>query len=234
MTGAHPGPEGAGRVVAVCLAAAAVQVDMGRRTASTGIAKVPVNGSVEVRAPGDRRHGAGSGLVGDVVVDHRDHGGDDQAVYAYAQEDLDHFAALMGRSLTPGVFGENLTTVGVDVSGAVVGERWRVGATLELVVRSPRIPCGVFRAWMGQPGWLKMFTDEGLPGTYLAVAVPGQVQAGDSVIVTHRPRHGVRISDLYRASMGEPERWPDLLARASDDLDETTRQTAAEAMGRLS
>jgi MOSC domain-containing protein YiiM len=125
---------------------------------ATGIDKRPVTHPMEVRAPGPR--GTGSGLVGDDICDHRHHGGDDQAIYAYAREDLDRWAELLGRPLANGVFGENLTTLGVDVTGAVIGERWRIGDDVVGEVSLPRIPCGVFRTWMGERQWVKRFTAE--------------------------------------------------------------------------
>src|SRR5262245_65582031 len=68
------------------------------------------------------------GLTGDEVADHRHHGGVDQAVYAYAREDLDWWADQLGRALRDGQFGESLTLAGVGVTGTGVGERWRGGA----------------------------------------------------------------------------------------------------------
>ena len=87
----------------------------------------------------------------------RNHGGPDQAVYAYAREDLD-LEAELGRPLENGVFGENLTTEGLDVNGALIGERWRIGPDVILEVSRPRIPCGTFQGWMAQGDWIKRFT----------------------------------------------------------------------------
>src|SRR5215469_12713438 len=98
----------------------------GKAVGLTGIDKRPVAGPVRVSAPA--RRGAGEvGLAGDRAYDVQHHGGPDQAVYAYAREDLDVWQAELGRRLPSGVFGENLTTAGIDVSGALVGERWRIG-----------------------------------------------------------------------------------------------------------
>src|SRR5579875_2384642 len=101
--------------------------DLGR----SGIGKTPTTQAVRVRAPGPKGSG-GSGLVGDAVADLRHHGGDEQAVYAYAREDLDWWERELGRELPDGFFGENLTTRGVDVTGTLVGERWRIGDELLL------------------------------------------------------------------------------------------------------
>lgn len=195
-----------------------------RGVALTGIEKVPTAEPVLVRAPGSKLDGLGSGLVGDVVCDRRNHGGDTQAVYAYAREDLDHWASVLGRTLPGGVFGENLTTAGVDVNGAVIGERWRIGDELELVVTVPRIPCGTFRGWIAERGWLQTFTRAARPGTYLSVARPGPVRAGDPVTVVHRPAHGVTVAHVFRAITLEPELLPSILA--ADELEEETKEMA--------
>jgi MOSC domain-containing protein YiiM len=178
---------------------------------STGIDKRPVEGPVAVTAPGPKGDGA-VGLAGDRVYDVRHHGGTDQAVYAYAREDLDGWAAELGVALRNGVFGENLTTEGIAVNDALIGEHWRVGADVVLEVSCPRIPCGTFQGWLGRRGWIKRFTEAALPGTYLRVIEPGDVQAGDPVTVVHRPDHDVTVAMTFRGLMLEPELAPKLLA----------------------
>lgn len=212
----------AGAVLSVNLARLRPNPDK-REVAMTGIEKIPTSESVLVRAPGSKSGGLGSGLVGDVVGDRANHGGDTQAVYAYAREDLDHWESVLGRTLPGGVFGENLTTTGLDVSGAVIGERWRIGA-LELQVSVPRIPCGTFRAWIAERGWLRTFTLAAMPGTYLSVVSPGHVRAGDPITVMHRPEHGVTVSQVFRAITLEPELLPSILA--ADELPDEAKESA--------
>jgi MOSC domain-containing protein YiiM len=170
----------------------------------TAIDKRRVDGPVEVRAPGSKKAGLGSGLVGDAICDRRHHGGDDQAVYAYAREELDSWAVVLGRRLDNGCFGENLTTAGLDVTGARIGERWQIGSALILEVSSPRIPCRTFAGWLGERGWVKRFTHEGRPGAYLRVIEPGPVRSGDAIEVVDRPAHDVTIGVVFRALTGEP------------------------------
>jgi len=220
--------EASGRVLSVNLARVRPNPDtrdaaMIGIEAMTGIEKIPTSEPVLVRAPGTRGEGLGSGLVGDVVCDRRNHGGDTQAVYAYAREDLDHWESVLGRTLPAGVFGENLTTMGVDVSGAVIGERWRIGE-VELQVTFPRTPCGTFRAWIAERGWLRTFTVAAIPGTYLSVVSPGQVSAGDPVTVIHRPTHGVTVAHVFRAITREPNLLPSILA--ADELPEEIKELA--------
>jgi MOSC domain-containing protein YiiM len=158
----------------------------------TAIDKRAVSRRVRVRPATD----GGVGLDGDRVVDVRHHGGADQAVYAYAVEDLRWWAGALGRELPPGTFGENLTTEELDVSGALIGERWQVGGTgVVLEVTYPRIPCATFQGRMGEPAWVRRFTERGAPGAYLRVVAEGDVGAGDHVEVVHRPDHGVTVAD---------------------------------------
>lgn len=191
---------------------------------STGIDKQPTDGPVEVRAPGSKVDGLGSGLVGDFIGDHRHHGGDDQAVYAYAMEDLQWWADDLGMTLSAGWFGENFTTTGLDVNGARIGERWRVGGAVVLQVSEPRIPCGTFRGWIDRPGWLKTFTSAVRPGAYLRVLKPGSVQGGDPVEVTYRPDHEVTVAMVFRALTTEPSLLPRILE--APDLADETREMA--------
>ncbi|MEW2133395.1 MOSC domain-containing protein [Streptomyces sp. NPDC005435] len=176
----------------------------------TGIDKRPVDGPVRVTAPGPKGVG-GSGLAGDTVCDLRHHGGDDQAVYAFAREDLDEWERELGRPLANGCFGENLTMDGVEVSGAVIGERWRIGPELVLEVTSGRIPCRTFQGHLDERGWVKRFTRKAATGAYLRVIEPGEVRAGDAVEILHRPEHGVTAALQFRAVTTERELLPRLL-----------------------
>jgi MOSC domain-containing protein YiiM len=177
----------------------------------TGINKQPVSGPVMVTAPGPKGTGA-VGLAGDRVYDVAHHGGGDQAVYAYAREDLNKWAAELARPLDNGVFGENFTTEGLDVNGALIGERWRIGAGVLLEVCCPRIPCGTFQGWLAEEGWIKRFTVAAMPGAYLRVIEPGEVCAGDPVEIEHRPGHDVTVAVTFRAMTTESELLPRLLA----------------------
>ena len=179
--------------------------------ALTGIDKRPVSGPVMVTAPGPKGTGA-VGLAGDRVYDVAHHGGSDQAVYSYAREDLDIWEDRLGRSLPGGVFGENLTTEGVDVNGALIGERWRLGRDVLLEVCCPRIPCGTFQGWLARAGWIKEFTKAARPGAYLRVIEPGQIRGGNPVVIEHRPAHDVTVACTFRALTTEPELLPRLLA----------------------
>jgi MOSC domain-containing protein YiiM len=178
----------------------------------TGIDKVGVAQPVMVRAPGPMHGGVGSGLVGDTIGNQKLHGGDDQAVYAYAREDLDAWEVELQRTLINGNFGENLTTSGVDLTAALIGERWRVGSDgLLLEVSAPRTPCRTFKAFLNLNHWMKTFIQAGKPGAYLRVIAPGTVRAGDQIAIDFRPDHGVTVGVVFRARFTDPELLPKLL-----------------------
>jgi MOSC domain-containing protein YiiM len=216
-----------GRILSVNLAVP--EVNNAKAVGVTGINKRPVDGPVVVRPPGPKAVGLGSGLVGDQIFDVDHHGGDDQAVYAYAREDYDWWEAKLGRSLPGGCFGDNLTTVGVNVNGAVIGERWQVGAELVLQATYGRIPCATFQARMREPQWIKRFTRHARPGAYLRVVQPGEVRAGDEIAVVHRPGHGVTIAEAFRAWTLEPELLHRLLD--ADEAPEGLKERARQRLG---
>ncbi|WP_419997264.1 MOSC domain-containing protein [Streptomyces boninensis] len=178
----------------------------------TGIDKRPVDGPVDVASPQQERKGR-SGLAGDTIGDQRVHGGNDQAVYAYAREDLDTWARELGRELQNGAFGENLTVAGHDLGAALVGERWRVGGDRGplLEIAGGRIPCRTFAGFLDEQGWVKRFTEAAIPGVYLRVLEPGEVAAGDAIEVVHRPDHDVTVELWFRASTTQRELLPRLL-----------------------
>ncbi|MUM18734.1 MOSC domain-containing protein [Mycobacterium sp. CBMA271] len=180
-----------------------------RGATPTGIDKRPSDSAVIVRAP---VAAVGSGLDGDAIGDHSVHGGNDQAVYAYAREDLDWWQDALGQELGNGQFGENLTTRDIDVTDARIGEQWHIGTDgLVLEVSAPRIPCRTFAAWLDLQGWVKTFTVQAIPGAYLRVVSPGAVRKGDCITVRNRPEHDVSVGLAFRALTREQELLPQLL-----------------------
>lgn len=155
----------------------------------TAIDKRPVEGPVGVRD---------LGLYADVQADRAHHGGLDKALYAYSAEDARWWEERLGRPMPAGRFGENLRMEGLDVSGAVIGERWRIGAAVEVEVTMPRTPCATFQRSLDEPQWVKRFSEEGRTGAYLRVLHRGSVEAGDAVEVLSRPENGVPVDRWYR------------------------------------
>jgi len=189
-----------GRVTAVCVSGADLLPMPDRRPNRSGIDKRPVSGRVAVRE---------LGLDGDVQVNRKHHGGEGQAVYAYAQEDADFWIAELGRELPPGRFGENLRTTGLDLVGALLGERWRIGTAL-FEVTAWRIPCANFARFWEIPDLVKRFAAHGATGAYLRVLETGEIGAGDDVEVVFRPDHGITVGEGFRITMSHSSRLPEL------------------------
>ncbi|WP_370414446.1 MOSC domain-containing protein [Streptomyces fradiae] len=179
---------------------------------TSAIDKRPVEGPVRVEAP---LPGGASGVEGDDVCDLRFHGGPDRALYAFAREDLDAWERELGRSFTPGQFGENLTTRGLDVNNALIGERWRIGDTVVVEVTGGRIPCRTFAGFVEESGWVRRFNESAAgPGALLRVVVPGEIRAGDPMEIVHRPAHGVTVARLHHAAVRDRSLLPETLVAA--------------------
>ncbi|MFN2560767.1 MAG: MOSC domain-containing protein [Jatrophihabitans sp.] len=167
----------------------------------------------------------GVNIVGDDQADRSVHGGPDKAVYAYAAEDVLFWEQELGRSLGEAAFGQNLTTEGIDVSGAVIGERWLVGTTL-LEVAQPRLPCYKLGLRIGEPGFVKRFARASRPGAYLRVVDEGDLGAGDVVTVSGRPEHAVTSRMVSEAILVDPSLLP--LALRARQLPSELREWMAD------
>jgi MOSC domain-containing protein YiiM len=188
------------------------------RTLHTAIRKVPVDGRVAVR---------GVNVAGDDQADREAHGGPDQALYAYASEDYAWWESEVGAPIEYGRFGENLTTSGVDVSGALIGERWRIGTTL-LEVRLPRIPCSKLAMRMDDPQFVRRFAQASRPGAYLGILEEGEIGAGDAIAVAFRPHTSVSIAESAAIYYAGKQRAAELLA--VERLPQSWRDWVAKAL----
>lgn len=221
MTGVRDGALAVGRVASLQVGGPQTYPWLGREL-TTSIFKSRVTGPVAVR---------GVNLEGDDQTDRQVHGGVDRVVYAYAREDLDWWASQLRREVEDGSMGENLTLIGSDVTGAVVGERWRVGTAL-LQVSEPRTPCWKIGLRMGDPRFPRRFAAARRPGAHLRLLEPGIVQIGDDVAVEARPAHGVTLADIVAVYFGDTDDVAPLLT--APELSEHWRVWAAHrTVGRL-
>jgi MOSC domain-containing protein YiiM len=166
----------------------------------SAIFKEPVEGRVRVE---------GVNLAGDDQADRTVHGGPEKAVYAYAREDIDWWENIHG-DLPNGCFGENLTTLGIDVSGAIIGERWRVG-TVVLEICQPRLPCSKLGIRFADLRMVKAFAKASRPGGYLRIIEEGELGVGDEVTILSRPDHGITLAMCSDAALKDPSLAPKVL-----------------------
>jgi len=190
------------------------------RTVETSIFKAPIVGSVMLRT---------LNLAGDRQADLEAHGGFDKAVYAYSVEDQRWWGQEIGRPLSYGEFGENLTTEGLEVNDALVGERWQIGSAV-LEVSEPRIPCWRLGVRMNDESFPRRFTMALRPGTYLRIVVEGDVGAGDEIRVVGKPDHDVTVRDVFRIYTRDRDEVARLLA--IPQLSESWRRWAERLSGR--
>jgi len=207
----------AGRVVAISVGAVVERIGV-RGAYRTAIGKSPVAGPVLL----DRL-----GFAGDAQADRRVHGGPTMAAYAYAREDYAWWEAQLDRPLPPGTFGENLLLESVNVSEALLGERWRIG-DVEVTVTLPRIPCATLARAMADPAFVKTFAAALRPGAYLAVDQPGFVCANDRIVLLSRPAHDVTIAEAARIRQFAPHEFAALADRS--ELGTPFRDWARERM----
>lgn len=197
--------------------------DVGGSVGVTAIDKRPVN---------DPRTITTAGVAEDFRSDEKHHGHTDQAVYAYANEDYAWWEAELNRELKPGVFGENLTTTGIDWNAIEVGTVIKIGSTT-LQISGPRIPCGTFQRWLQEDQWVKRFNDAGRWGSYMRVLTSGEIATGDEIVIQTEPGHAVSITDVARVHTGA--RVEDQLKRVASctDVAEVTREKAKAALANI-
>ena len=192
--------------------------DVGGSVGVTSIDKRSVSGDVSVTS---------DGVSGDQRSDMEFHGSTDQAVYAFASEDYDWWSTQIDVPLHPGIFGENLTTVDVPVTDAVIGTIWQIGSA-ELQVTSPRIPCGTFTRRMEIDQWVKKFTQAGRPGAYLRVVTDGTFNFSDEILVKDVPTHGVTIGDVFAVMSGDRDQTRVAAVAGCIDVPQSTRDKVAK------
>ncbi len=197
-------------------------VNWAGRSVTSCIWKKPVNGRVLVE---------GINLHGDDQADRRVHGGPDKAVYAYAAEDYAWWGDVLGRHLGAGTFGENLTTEGIDLSACVIGQEWQVG-TAVLQVAQPREPCFKLGMRMGDADFVELFGSSGRSGTYLRIRQPGDIGAGDPIVASHPPSHGLTVADLVAVRPSTPIPLLERIA-SINDVPEGWRTLAQRRLARL-
>lgn len=176
------------------------------RDVLTSIFKSPVSGRIGVRP---------HNLDGDEQADPSVHGGRAKAVYAYPSE---HYAfwreQLPGAELPWGSFGENLTIEGLLEDDVHLGDRLQVGSA-ELTVTQPRMPCFKLGIRFGRADMVKRFLASGRSGFYFAVAVEGDLAAGDAIEIIERHPAAVTIPELLRMYLTddvEPARVREVIA----------------------
>ncbi len=160
-------------------------MQVGKQLVDSAIDKRPLFDTVQVTR---------DGLDGDEQADPRFHGGPDQAVYVYSVEDYAWWSQQLGRVLSPGLFGENLTIESLP-GDLFIGDRLLIGRVV-LEVTGPRLPCSKFATVMQDDRFGQTFIAGERPGAYCRVLNEGQVSVGDAVSLVSGS--DVAVLDLFR------------------------------------
>lgn len=164
-----------------------VKINFNHEEVLTGIFKNPV---------GESAHITKLGVAGDTIADKTVHGGPDQAIYLYHQEDYDWWSHELGKPIASGTFGENLTLSGLDEIAWVIGDRLKIG-DLILEITAPRTPCFKLAVRMGDNRFLKQFVQAARPGAYARVIAEGTVKVGDVVEIEKTAMDYASVKDVF-------------------------------------
>lgn len=163
-------------------------LDTPNGTVQTGIIKLPITTPVDVTE---------LGIVGDAIVDTSVHGGLDQALYLYSQEDYDWWSDRLGKMLSPGIFGENLTVSSFGTAPLIIGDRLQIGDVV-IEISAPRTPCFKLATRMGDTGFIKDFVQAARTGAYARIIKTGAITAGDEVILIKTTEDFPSVSDVFK------------------------------------
>ena len=168
-------------------------VTFGKRTLRTGILKEPVGRAIPLSR---------LGLEGDGQADPQYHGGPEKSAYVYPFEHYAYWAGVLERGdLTPGAFGENLTTEGLFETEVRIGDVFEIGSATVAVTR-PRTPCAKLGAKFGSITFVRTFAAAGRSGFYLRVVREGMVEAGDAIARVSTDRTRPTVAEVFASRTG--------------------------------
>ncbi|WMX12690.1 MULTISPECIES: MOSC domain-containing protein [unclassified Aureispira] len=157
------------------------------KTVQTSIFKQPIHGKQSVSF---------LNIVGDQQADLRYHGGRDKAIYSY---DLSHYEAwkkqLHRDEWSFGLFGENLSTEGLDETQVLIGNIYQIGSVV-IQATQPRIPCFKLNICFDREDMTSLFYNFKRYGIYFRVLEEGTLEAGDTIKLIESSPYAISIQDL--------------------------------------
>lgn len=168
---------------------------LGKRGVPSGMAKMPVSGAARYDE---------MGLVSDAQADLKAHGGVDKAIHHYP---FDHYASWQAHMVDdmadyagpdlsePGAFGENISVAGLKESDVALGDIFKLGSGVVQIVQG-RQPCWKLNERFGHRMMAKLVQQSGMTGWYYRVLEPGEVAAGDRLLLRERPAGEWRLNRI--------------------------------------
>ncbi|WP_417775820.1 MOSC domain-containing protein [Stutzerimonas xanthomarina] len=145
-----------------------------------------------------------NGLQGDRVADNRFHGGPDRSLCHYPADHYAHWRRLFPllRDISPGAFGENMSTLGLDERQVCIGDRFRWGDAL-IEVSQPRSPCSNLDRRHDASGLARQLAKSGRTGWLYRTLEPGTVHPGAMLRLIERPCPAASVLRIWRGYMNE-------------------------------
>jgi len=160
----------------------------GKKSVS-GIYKYPTDEKVFVSTTNIEGDGQGNLKV---------HGGIDKAVYVYPFEHYEYWKKIFPAiDFTTGIFGENLSTEGLDEFETCIGDKFSIGEII-VEVSEPRFPCVTFAARFGTADIVRPFLHSYKSGFYLRVLKEGKIQVGDSITIFKKSDDKFTVADFVK------------------------------------
>lgn len=154
------------------------------------------------------------GIVTDVQVDKRFHGGPERAMHQFALKSYERIIKrfpLLHKTALPGSIGENLTCDGMDDTNVCIGDIYQIGK-IKVQVSSPRIPCWKINHKMNFPDVDKFVSTKGISGWYYRILQDGEIALGDIVELIERPNANLSVNRFMQINNDKSASLEDIIA----------------------
>jgi MOSC domain-containing protein YiiM len=155
----------------------------------TGIFKYPVDESLFLGK---------MDVAKDTVIDRKNHAGLNKACFLFAADQYSYWKHLYPQLKWDwGMFGENLTVLGMDESLIRIGDIYKIGSAL-VQVSQPREPCYKLGIRFNDQDILKQYVDHGHSGTYVRILEEGNVKKGDRLHLVEQSANTLTVKQCFQ------------------------------------
>ncbi|HBK70281.1 MAG TPA: MOSC domain-containing protein [Flavobacteriaceae bacterium] len=160
------------------------------KTVETGIFKYPVDTPIFLDV---------EDVKNDSVIDRKNHGGFNKAVYAYGKQHYKHWQELYpDLDWNFGMLGENLTITNLEETQLYIGSVYQLGEAI-IEVSQPRSPCYKLGIRFNDPKIIKQFWNSTKSGVYFKVLETGLVSVNDELVLLKKVTNNSTIADAHQA-----------------------------------
>lgn len=133
----------------------------------------------------------------DTVIDRKHHAGEHKACYLFSADHYSYWKHLYpALKWDWGMFGENLTVLGMDESQMRIGDIYKIGTAL-VQVSQPREPCYKLGVRFDDQNILRQFIQHGYPGTYVRLLEEGKVSTDDEIQLVEQSENSLTVKQCF-------------------------------------